>query len=576
VSSPLFLYYNLRSRLSLVRRHGPPGAPSVWSVARLWLRLWRPAVQSGLARSGWRALRRAFQDYRRGATGPAPEDLRGRRPSVAAVLALLGALSLTLPAGVGVSSVRAEERGQPVRSERVFLASVWPAERGPVPPDLVHLLFRMAQDEDVARDVLERAGPAGRPLTHRILALVSLSPTQGGERIEGLHVIRDDSPPPGERPPTWHDLRRAGLRLLVPIALDEGDARDLRLRRAMEDDALSRSGDHARASVVGARLELWQQWWADRGLAEEYWLDPSLRPDPTPWLDALRTPLDQGGRTVLQLLLPLADDPLARHALVESLEPAGDGFLVAECMEVVHLYPRSFEEHGIPPRRWSSEEGRMVGHTAGTLRQVALEILDVVCSHIPSGADEDEVLDDWALWWRGARFQARYWRDPHGAPSLAPWLADLVRPVEEGGPTMPDLLRRWYVALGFRDLLLDQLGPEEAPLVSELVAWLGMDERTAVARGFVRAFRRPLPRPLPGDAGPMVAIPWPSVQAMIREMLRRITGDAGLPEEGVEETVRNAFWRDWWSAHRDEARWYRDGGPAPGAPRFPMERGTAG
>ncbi len=75
VGSPSFLYYNLRSRLALVSRFGPPGAPRPWSVAILWMRLWRPAIASGMAVSGWRGLARAWRDFQTGATGPAPEDL---------------------------------------------------------------------------------------------------------------------------------------------------------------------------------------------------------------------------------------------------------------------------------------------------------------------------------------------------------------------------------------------------------------------------------------------------------------------------------------------------------------------
>ena len=77
VASPAFLYYNLRSRLNLVRNFGPHGAPSSSALAILWLRLWRPALLSGQALSGWRALRRAYRDYLSGATGPAPTDLGG-------------------------------------------------------------------------------------------------------------------------------------------------------------------------------------------------------------------------------------------------------------------------------------------------------------------------------------------------------------------------------------------------------------------------------------------------------------------------------------------------------------------
>jgi GT2 family glycosyltransferase len=75
VSSPAFLYYNLRSRLNLVRNFGPAGAPSRLALAVLWLRLWRPALMSGQGASGWRALRRAYRDFLGGETGPAPDDL---------------------------------------------------------------------------------------------------------------------------------------------------------------------------------------------------------------------------------------------------------------------------------------------------------------------------------------------------------------------------------------------------------------------------------------------------------------------------------------------------------------------
>jgi GT2 family glycosyltransferase len=77
--SPLFLYYNLRSRLRLVQRFGPEGAPSTRALVILWLRLWRPALLSGMGWSGWRALQRALRDYRDGVEGPAPAGLSGGR-----------------------------------------------------------------------------------------------------------------------------------------------------------------------------------------------------------------------------------------------------------------------------------------------------------------------------------------------------------------------------------------------------------------------------------------------------------------------------------------------------------------
>jgi GT2 family glycosyltransferase len=75
VASPAFLYYNLRSRLNLVQNFGPAGAPRWRDLAILWLRLWRPALQSGQGWRGWKALRAAYVDFKGGKTGPAPADL---------------------------------------------------------------------------------------------------------------------------------------------------------------------------------------------------------------------------------------------------------------------------------------------------------------------------------------------------------------------------------------------------------------------------------------------------------------------------------------------------------------------
>lgn len=77
VGSPVFLYYNLRSRLRVISRFGPPGRPRWLPFWILWLRLWRPAVESGMAIAGWKALRRAKRDFEAGAEGPAPVAVGG-------------------------------------------------------------------------------------------------------------------------------------------------------------------------------------------------------------------------------------------------------------------------------------------------------------------------------------------------------------------------------------------------------------------------------------------------------------------------------------------------------------------
>ena len=141
---------------------------------------------------------------------------------------------------------------------------------------------------------------------------------------------------------------------------------------------------------------------------------------------------------------------------------------------------------------------------------------------------------------------------------------------------MGDFLHQTYVSIGFTQLLLDQINQRYEGLVAELVEWLVKDRGDAIASGFVPAYRWMPLRPLPTEQGRMVGIPWPQVQELIREMLRRITGDEGLPEEGVDQLAKNQFWIDWWQVHRREQRWHRGLGPADAPPSFEMGRGTAG
>jgi len=590
VSSPLFLYYNLRSRLSLVRRHGPEGAPSARAVALLWLRLWRPALLSGMAWSGWSALRQAYRDWKEGRQGPAPAGLgsSGRKRGLLAVavfLLLVGGWwaggqrwrseSRNSSAGAA-SSPSVQDRqlrfGADARSEEEILRALWKDEEGDPPQDLAHALYAMAADSSLARRVRQRADRRSRRLTHRLLTLLDLSDRQARERIDGLYEVHDFGAQPGHRPPTWSDLRRQGVELLQAIALDPENGRDARLLREIAGDELSHTRGYARASLVAARVELWKAWWIDRGMDPRLWLDPARRPDPGPWLRALRSPPGRGGRTLLDLLEEILDHPLARRVLLDSLDRRVDEELVSECVQVAMMYQVDFSAAGFSRRHWDAQRGRMVGHNASELRDVALEMLPRVCSFLPSGATEDEVIKSIAFWWKGARFQAQYYRDPDAAPTLEPWLAGLDRPADEGGMPMPRILRQWYVADGFQGILLDQLDRVGQGLVAELIEWLGYDQEQARARGFVFAYRRMPLRPVPGDQGRMWAIPWSGVQALIREMLRRITGDAGLPEQGMEEDLRNGFWIDWWRAHAHEARWYRNGRPQPAPPRFEMER----
>ncbi len=575
VSSPLFLYYNLRSRLTLVRRFGPKGAPSRWALLLLWLRLWRPAVQSGMVLSGFKALRRAYRDYKARREGPAPSELSSprKRASTSALLFFLFLLAWAsfAPATPSLAGAETSTQAPLLKSEAEVLASLgaesdWKSSSG-----LPGLLYAMAADSTLSKRVLLRADRRQRRLTHRLLALLDESDAQARQRIQGLYEVHDFGPSPSQRPPAWSDLRRQGVELLQRIALDPDVGRDARMQRAIARDELSKTSGFARASVVAARVELWDAWWVDRGMDAQFWFDPEERPDPTTWLRELRAPPGPEARGVEDLLETLADDPLGLHALLQALAPGRDGLLVSECMHLIMLYKVDFESLGFPHRHWDAGAGMMVGHRAEELRAIPLAILGRVCSFVPSGAEEDGVIKSYASFWREARFQARYWRDPKAAPSLAPWLDGLGRPVEEGGKPMGQFLKQLYVADGFQDLLLDQIGPQQSQLVAELMEWLPIDREAAIAKGFSPAYRRIPLRPLPGEKGMMVAIPYPQVQALIRKLLRRITLQAGPDEGSAESAALNAFWIDWWQLHSSETRWYRSAPPKVKQPKFQME-----
>jgi hypothetical protein len=272
----------------------------------------------------------------------------------------------------------------------------------------------------------------------------------------------------------------------------------------------------------------------------------------------------------------MADDPLRRSAVVGALSPERDQHLVAEAMQIVPLYQQDFETAGIPARGWNPQTGRPDGYRAEELRAVALEVLDKTVGRVASGVTEDEVILDWLRWWDRARFEARFYRSPREAPSLGPILGGVERAPAQGGRPFAAFLRDVLLAGAYRDLLLDRWAERGGRAnVAELIEWLHRDRDAAVAAGFDPVWRAYPLRPLPGDAGQLGSIPWDTAQQTLREMLRRATGEVGLPDEGVEPAVRDAFWAQWWDVHRAEPQWYR-AGAAPPSSRFTPERARSG
>lgn len=466
----------------------------------------------------------------------------------------------------------------PVQTLEEGLARLWGPRVAPVPPDLAHLIWEMAVDPAVEEEGLARADASLRPLTRRLLTTLTWTEPEAVQVLPDLYVVQMGGPPPGERPPTWADVRWVGLRLLRRIAGPPTTGRDHRLQRDLDQAVAAMT--RRTPSEVGGLVVLWQEWWADRGADASFYLDPDLVPTVDAWLKELDAVPGLAGETtsLLEMVRRLVDDPLRRTLLLERLDPAEHAHLVAEAIEILRLYRQDLEERGIPSREWDPERGRQVGYHPSDLREVALEILDRVTPRMAEGVDEDSLILDWLDWWQRARFQARYHRDPLRSPTLEPWLAGLDRSEDEGGRTVASFLRELFLAAPFRDLVLEQMGPAQRGLVAELIEWLGKDQSAAVASGFQIAYRRLPLRPQPDDEGLMMAIPWYQVHDLIRELLYVLTGELGLGDREGPAAWLDASWQDWWRMHRDDPQWYRgDARPEGHGPRrFVPERARAG
>jgi hypothetical protein len=447
------------------------------------------------------------------------------------------------------------------------LARLWGDQPPPVPQDLAHLLWRMALDPQVEAGVLSRATDGLRPLTRDLLATLDWTEPLAQRALPDLFIVHTGGPPPGERPPTWADVRWVGLRLLRAIANPHATGRDERLQRDL-DEALGQITRRT-PSEVGGLVVLWDDWWADRGSDPAFYLDAAQVPNVDGWLASLAAPAGAtGARTVLEMTQRMVDDPLRRHLLLDRLDAAHYAFLTAESIEIVKMFKEDFDARGVPFRHWDPELGRHVGYRAWDLRGAALDILEHTTGRMGSGVDEDQRILDWLYWWQRARFEARYYRDPRSGPTLEPWLGNLTRPVADGGRPIAPFLRDLYVAVGFQDLLLEQLRPEHRALVAELVEWLRKDSKQATDAGFEIAYRRFPLRPTPGEEGLLTAISWERVQALIRRLLTILTGVSAPAEGELPPEELNAFWWDWWRLHGRESQWYR-GGVVTGAPEPP-------
>lgn len=425
------------------------------------------------------------------------------------------------------------------------------------------LLWDMARDADFAAEVYEMADGRSRALTDTLVQFVSMTETEATAHIDSLAVPRDRSG--RDRPaPLWSEVQWQGVQLLRRIAPDASVARDVRFRREM-DQAMDGVTRPQRAAVRGV-VEVARQWWAERGENPELTHDPTRIPDIDTRVARLDLAADDPEVWAAPGLLADLDADLVLHVRVaRRLDPDRHAHLVAELVQALRSFPEDFTDAGIAARRWDASRGRTVGHNAADLWAIALELLERCTGRFFSGPD-DTIRRLAALgWWEGAQYEARFWRDPTDAPTLARFLEDgLVGP--DGRPRRAAVwAREVYLERGVRDLVVDRLGPPQRNTVAELIALLPMPAADAHAAGFAQAYRSDVVDQ-PGVTR-RVAVDWDAARDFLRRMLTRLTGveePAGVAS--LEPGARASFWLDWWAAHRDEPQWSRPGFVTPSIP----------
>lgn len=426
------------------------------------------------------------------------------------------------------------------------------------------ILSDMERDAEYAARVLDHVDHRFAALTDTLVQFVGMTEAIATSRFDGLYVPNDLDRDVEEWAPQWFELQWQGLLVLERIAPDPGVARDVRfrsdLRRAL--DAVER---RQRAAVAGV-VEVVRRWWAERGDDPTLTHDASRIPDIDAWTARLDAPADDPDVWAAPWMLADLDaDPVLRVRVARRIDPDRHAHLAAELVESLLTYPEGFTEVGIERPHWDPERGVTVGHTAADLWSIAVEILERCTGRPFSGADETIRRMAAVAWWESAKYQARYWRDPRDAPSLARYVErGLVR-----GDGTPRRAAEWardvYLERGMHDVILDRLGPEHHGAVGELIALLPMPKDVAHVSGFAQAYRATrFDRP---DAMQRVAIDWDSARAFIRRMLTRLTGveePAGIAQLPVG--AQASFWLDWWAMHRDEPQWSRAGFELPDVP----------
>jgi hypothetical protein len=443
----------------------------------------------------------------------------------------------------------------------VLLGQISPAAPGGE-AGVAGILWGVAADESIATAFLDSVDSRQILLADTLLAVLRMAEPELRGLLPRLYVISDFGPPPGERDPAWADIRWAGIRWFRKI-LDFGpEGRDRRVREDL-DAAMARVDIPQRAEM-GGLVEILVEWWADRGL------DPALTHHLEPRDPAARAleaasalPTDAEPYPGLNLLMAMDADPVIRERVLGRLSLDDTAWLVRDLVLVVEADADSLSSLGVPARRWDPAAGVGTGHDTIVLRRLALQALDQTAPFVSSGADDLTRRLARLKWWDAAKFEARYWSDPREAPDFAIFLLGLRKPVPEGGRE----LTRWVRLIHLQprvlqEHILEQLGPEQEPVVAELMGLAALSRADAAQAGFRMVYTR---RPITRSEGPRavsVAINWETVQILMREMLSAITGVQSPAVLRSAPESLSAWWADWWATERDDPRWYRGELPA--------------
>ena len=342
------------------------------------------------------------------------------------------------------------------------LASFGPAVADPVDLDaalgrdggVAQVLWELAPDNSFTDEWLASVDERQLVLTDTLLALLRMTEPQLRTLIPDMHVVSDFAPPPEERVPDWAQVRWAGVRWFRELALRAGEGRDLRLVSDL-DQAMAGVGRPQRAEM-GGLVELLVLWWADRGL------DPALthhRPARDPAARALHRASSAAEFPGLGLLQEMDADPVIRERVLHLLTPEEWGWITRDFMLVTQIDADSLQALGVPERRWDAEAGIMRGHNATTLRRLALDALDQCAPAVVSPPEDIGRRIARLTWWDDARFEARYWPEPHEAPDFAAFLVGLDRPASEGGRDLMRWVRLLHMqSSGTRERVLEQFG----------------------------------------------------------------------------------------------------------------------